>query len=207
MFIYSSFKFFYLLINILHFLSGLICFRQEAEMNETSHGDRAPVGSIVAWSLVFGGMALAIITGNSVAIAVLTRRKLLRRRTNYFLISLALADMTVGIFSVPTFIYQLVCFWQNGYVTQWTALNITKVLDVLCGLAPTFTLTVIAQERVCAICFPLRHRTSTRRLYDASISCVWILVDRKWGFWDIDLGNFQNSDNFFCTEFSRKIKK
>lgn len=145
-------------------------------MNETSHGDRTPVASIVAWSLVFGAMALAIITGNSVAIAVLTRRKLLRKRTNYFLISLALADMTVGIFSVPTFIYQLVCFWQNGYVTQSTALNITKVLDVLCGLASTFTLTVIALERVCAICFPLRHRTSTRKLYDASISCVWILA-------------------------------
>ena len=31
-------------------------------------------------------------------------------------------------------------------------------------------------------------------------------VDRKWGFWDIDLGNFQNWNNFFCPEFSRKIK-
>ena len=145
-------------------------------MNETSHGGRTPVASLVAWCLAFGVIALAIITGNSVAIVVLTRKKLLRKRTSYFLISLAVADMTVGIFSVPTFIYQLVCFWQNGFVTQSTVLNIVKALDVFCGLASTFTLTIIALERVYAICFPLRHRTSTRRLYNALISLVWILA-------------------------------
>lgn len=142
-------------------------------MNEK--GDRTPVGSLVAWSLAFGVMALAIITGNSLAIVVLTRRKLLRKRTSYFLLSLAVADMTVGVFSVPTFIYQLICYWKNGFITPSIILNIAKALDVFCGLASTFTLTVIALERLGAICFPLRHRTSPRKLYDASISFVWIL--------------------------------
>ena len=31
-------------------------------------------------------------------------------------------------------------------------------------------------------------------------------VDRKWGFWDIDLGKFQKLGQFFSPEFSRKIK-
>jgi len=145
-------------------------------MNETSRGGETPVAPLVAWSLIFGVMALAIITGNSVAIAVLSRKKLLRKRTSYFLLSLAVADMTVGVFSVPTFIYQLVSFWQNGVISPSTVLNIVKALDVFCGLASTFTLTIIALERVYAICFPIRHRTSTRRLYDASVSCVWILA-------------------------------
>lgn len=145
-------------------------------MNETSHGGRTPVATLVAWSLAFGVLSLAIIIGNSLAIAVLTRKKLLRKRTSYFLLSLAVADMTVGIFSVPTFIYQFVCFWQNGFVTPSTVLNIVKALDVFCGLASTFTLTIIALERVCAICFPLRHRTSNRRLYDATVSSVWVLA-------------------------------
>lgn len=145
-------------------------------MNETSHEGRTPVATLVAWSLAFGVLSLAIIIGNSLAIAVLTRKKLLRKRTSYFLLSLAVADMTVGIFSVPTFIYQFVCFWQNGFVTPSTVLNIVKALDVFCGLASTFTLTIIALERVCAICFPLRHRTSNRRLYDATVSSVWVLA-------------------------------
>ena len=145
-------------------------------MNETFQGSRTQLTSLVAWCLVFGLIALAIIIGNSMAIVVLTRKKLLRKRTNYFLISLAVADMTVGIFSVPSFIYQLVCFWQERLFAPSIILNIVKTVDVLCGLASTFTLTIIALERVYAICLPLRHRTSTRRLYDISISSVWILA-------------------------------
>lgn len=148
--------------------------RLEAEMNETSQGEQAPVAwSLVGWSLALGVVSLAIITGNSIAIAVLTRKKLLRRRTSYFLLSLAVADMTVGMCSVPAFIFQIVSFRQDN---TSTLLNIVKALDVFCGLGSTFTLTIIALERVYAICFPLRHRTSTRRLYDASVSSVWILA-------------------------------
>ena len=34
------------------------------------------------------------------------------------------------------------------------------------------------------------------------------VVVGKWGFWDIDLGKFPKLGQFFfCTEFSRKIKK
>lgn len=143
-------------------------------MNETSQGEQAPVAwSLVGWSLALGVVSLAIITGNSIAIAVLTRKKLLRRRTSYFLLSLAVADMTVGMCSVPAFIFQIVSFRQDN---TSTLLNIVKALDVFCGLGSTFTLTIIALERVYAICFPLRHRTSTRRLYDASVSSVWILA-------------------------------
>ena len=145
-------------------------------MNESSQEERPSDISLVGWSLAFGIMSIIIVTGNSIAIAVLTRRRLLRRRTSYFLLSLAVADMTVGIFSVPAFIYQFVSFWQHGSVSKSTLLNIVKAMDVFCGLGSTFTLTIIALERVYAICFPIRHRTSTKRLYHALVSCVWILA-------------------------------
>ena len=145
-------------------------------MNQSSQGEEASVASLVGWSVAFGVVSLATITGNSIAIVVLTRKRLLRRRTSYFLLSLAVADFTVGMFSVPAFIYQYVIFWQDGVIPKSTLLKIVKALDVFCGLGSTFTLTIIALERVYAICFPLRHRTSTRRLYDASVSSVWILA-------------------------------
>ena len=126
-------------------------------MNETSQRNQADVATLVGWSLAFGVVSLATITGNSIAIAVLTRKRLLRRRTSYFLLSLAVADLTVGMFSVPAFIYQIVSFWQDGFVSKSTLLSIVKALDVFCGLGSTFTLTIIALERVYAICFPLRH--------------------------------------------------
>ena len=145
-------------------------------MNETSPREQADVASLVGWSLAFGVVSLATVTGNSIAIAVLTRKRLLRRRTSYFLLSLAVADMTVGMFSVPAFIYQIVSFWQDSFVSRPTLLKIVKALDVFCGLGSTFTLTIIALERVYAICFPLRHRTSTRTWYNLSVSFVWILA-------------------------------
>ena len=145
-------------------------------MNKSSQSNRVQFGPTVGWSLLFGVTALAIVIGNSLAIVVLTRKKLLRKRTSYFLLSLAVADMTVGVFSVPTFIYQLISFWKGEVITHSTILNIVKAIDVFCGLASTFTLTVIALERFCAICLPLRHRTATRKMYNLSISCVWILA-------------------------------
>lgn len=145
-------------------------------MNTSSHEVQAPFASTIAWALAFGAISLVIIIGNSLAILVLTRKKLLRKRTSYFLLSLAVADMAVGIFSVPTFIYQLICFWKGVSISNSTILKIVKSIDVFCGLASTFTLTVIALERFCAICLPLSHRTATRKLYNVSISCVWILA-------------------------------
>lgn len=135
-----------------------------------------PLSPLIGWCSAFGVIALAVITGNSLNIAVLTRRKMIRKRTSFFLISLAAADLMVGTFSVPSFIYQLVCMWQYGVVNQTPVLKVVKALDVFSGLASTFTLTIIALERVYAICFPLRHRISTRCLYHALVWTVWILA-------------------------------
>lgn len=145
-------------------------------MNTSSNAVRASFASTLAWALAFGAISLVIIIGNTLAILVLTRKKLLRKRTSYFLLSLAVADMAVGIFSVPTFIYQLICFWKGVFITDSTILKIVKSIDVFCGLASTFTLTVIAMERFCAICLPLSHRTASKKLYNLSISGVWILA-------------------------------
>ena len=99
-------------------------------MNKSSQSNRVQFGPTVGWSLLFGVTALAIVIGNSLAIVVLTRKKLLRKRTSYFLLSLAVADMTVGVFSVPTFIYQLISFWKGEVITHSTILNIVKAIDV-----------------------------------------------------------------------------
>ena len=139
-------------------------------------GMAPPMSPFLGWCSTFGLVAIAVIVGNTLAVAVLTRKKMLRKRTSFFLISLAVADLMVGTFSVPSFIYQLVYVWLHGGLKSSPVLKISKAMDVFSGLASIFTLTIIALERVYAICFPLRHRTSSRRFYKVLVFMVWMMA-------------------------------
>lgn len=46
-------------------------------------------------------VAIVAVIGNGLVIIVFHRERRLRRRTNYYIISLALADFLVGLFGVP----------------------------------------------------------------------------------------------------------
>lgn len=137
-------------------------------------GDLKP--DLTAWCVAFGTLAVLIISGNALAIAVLTRKRLLSRRTSYFLLSLSVADLLVGLLSVPTFIFQLLTFMTSVTPTVETIVNVVKASDVFCSLASTFTLTIIALERFYAITFPLQHRVSDKKMYYILVSTVWILA-------------------------------
>lgn len=46
-------------------------------------------------------VAIVAVIGNSLVILVFYRERRLRRRTNYYIISLALADFLVGLIGIP----------------------------------------------------------------------------------------------------------
>ena len=98
------------------------------------------------WSFAFAVVDVVILIGNVLALIVFsTNKKLLRTRANYFLINLALADMMVGVFAIPMYLYHLILAWYKGdSVWQQYSYKIYKVVDVFVGCASIFTLTVIA---------------------------------------------------------------
>ena len=55
------------------------------------------------WSLCFGLLSFLIIVGNALSISILFKRRL-RKRPHFLLISLAFADLLVGLIPVPLFI-------------------------------------------------------------------------------------------------------
>ena len=57
----------------------------------------------ILWELCFGLVALLIVVGNSLAIWIFLKQKF-RKRAHFLLISLAVADLLVGLLSVPLFI-------------------------------------------------------------------------------------------------------
>ncbi|XP_078366674.1 beta-2 adrenergic receptor-like [Oculina patagonica] len=133
-----------------------------------------PLSEQVAWCVALALVALAIIVGNSLTIAVFTRKKLLRLRANYFLITLAVADLLVGTFAVPLYIHQLITYWKTNTNEKGTYIAY-KAIDIFTGFASIFALTIIALERLYAVMCPLRHRIASKSTYYLLIAVVWML--------------------------------
>lgn len=68
--------------------------------NCTQH-DEAKQGLNVPYTVMEVIVAVVAVIGNALVIFVFYREKRLRRRTNYYIISLALADFLVGLLGIP----------------------------------------------------------------------------------------------------------
>ncbi|XP_068705873.1 adenosine receptor A2a-like isoform X2 [Montipora foliosa] len=127
----------------------------------------------IAWTLSFGVVAALAISGNALTIVIFVK-KLKRRRPQFPLISLAVADLMVGLITVPLFI---VSTWITNF--QYKNVFLIVILDwtdMFTGFASIFTLTVIALERLLAIGWPLRHRALSSKAYIVAIATPWILA-------------------------------
>lgn len=116
----------------------------------------------------------AIVSGNTlVCIAVATDRSL-KAVQNRFLVSLAIADLAVGIVIMPMgLVNQLLGYWMFGVVLC----QLWKVCDVLACTASIWNLCLIAIDRYCSITRAVKYtawRTSHR--VNMMIVFVWALA-------------------------------
>ena len=122
----------------------------------------------IFWDICFGVLGTLIIAGNVLTIWIFFKHR--RQKRSYsLLISLAVADLLVGIFAVPFYIKVVV---SPGYT--WFFVSISA--DVFTGITSIYTLAVISLERMYAVGWPLRHRTVNYRVYVCAISIPWIIA-------------------------------
>nr|XP_058960519.1 adenosine receptor A3-like [Pocillopora verrucosa] len=121
------------------------------------------------WSSAFGLLAVLIIFGNFFTIWVFHRQGS-RKRSYFLLISLAVADLMVGLFAIPLFIK------NNSTEHSYLWRLVSKSFDVFTSLTSIYTLAVISLERMFAIVCPLRHRTLTSRNYIYAIAIPWMVA-------------------------------
>ena len=120
------------------------------------------------WNVCFGVTAVTIIICNFLSIFVLLKRTL-RKRSHYLLIDLAIADLLVGLFTIPIYMMAVI---SGGKLVPRLVLD---CVDMFTGLCSIFTLTVIALERLHAIARPLRHRQLSSHSYLIAMVTPWIL--------------------------------
>ncbi|XP_038604509.1 5-hydroxytryptamine receptor 2C [Tachyglossus aculeatus] len=112
--------------------------------------------------------------GNILVIMAVSLEKKLQNATNYFLMSLAVADMLVGVLVMPvslvTVFYDYTWPLPQGLCPVWIA------LDVLFSTASIMHLCAISLDRYVAIRNPIEHsRFNSRTKAVIKIAAVWTI--------------------------------
>lgn len=123
----------------------------------------------IFWEICFGLLGTLIVIGNSLTILIFLKQNF-RKRAHFLLISLAVADLLVGLVTVPLYILA-----NLDTSTRWR-FYVSVHADIYTGLVSIFTLAVISLERMYAVGWPLRHRTLHLRAYKFAIVTPWILA-------------------------------
>lgn len=102
-------------------------------------------------------VALVAIIGNAMVIYVFRVERKLRRRTNYYIVSLAIADLFVGLLGIPFAILAAVGLPKNLHACLFTI----SLLVVLCTIS-IFCLVAVSIDRYWAILHPMAYSRNVR---------------------------------------------
>lgn len=75
----------------------------EAARSASEHNNlyQVPTGIVILLSVFYGVISLVAVIGNALVMWVVATSRLLHSVTNYFIANLALADIIIGLFSIP----------------------------------------------------------------------------------------------------------
>ncbi|XP_053560921.1 5-hydroxytryptamine receptor 2A [Bombina bombina] len=114
------------------------------------------------------------IAGNILVIMAVSLEKKLQNATNYFLMSLAIADMLLGFLVMP--ISMLNILYDYEWPLHRTLCPVWIYLDVLFSTASIMHLCAISLDRYIAIRNPIHHsRFNSRTKALAKITAVWTI--------------------------------
>mgnify|MGYP001793936702 CR=1 FL=1 len=131
---------------------------------------------MLSWSVTNGILAFAIVSGNCLILAAFCKnQRLLRMRTNYFILSLCVADLIVGLVSIPLTICEQFAYSDTSIKLPRFIHPLSLTVDIFSGFASIFALAMIALERVFCVYFPHKHKTTPRSTYFSLIALVWFL--------------------------------
>ncbi|NWH65198.1 DRD4 protein, partial [Geococcyx californianus] len=158
----------------------------------------SPSGGHNIAALVLGILLILLIVGGNglVCLSVCTERAL-KTTTNYFIVSLAVADLLLALLVLPLYVYSE---FQGGVWSLSTVLcDALMTMDVMLCTASIFNLCAISVDRFIAVSIPLNYN---RRQIDLRqlilISTTWIFAFAVASPVIFGLNNVPNRDPSLC---------
>lgn len=148
-----------------------------ASNNNTTSTEAVSLVDVVLTSIFVSTVMIATIIGNSLVIFCVCYYRRLRGRTNYLIVSLAVADWLVGMVSNPFRLRQTINFEKWPTNLNDTGCQFWIWIDMLCSAASILSLMAISIDRLIAILDPLKYeeRMRTKHIY-IMICIAWLFA-------------------------------
>lgn len=146
-----------------------------------SEKQRKTLAEIITIAVLTAILSILTVGGNLLVIIAFKMDKQLQTISNYFLLSLAVADVTIGFVSMPLYsMYIIMGEWPLGAVfcDFWLS------LDYLMSNASAANLMLISFDRYFSVTRPLTYRAKrTSKKVGMMIGCVWLISLLLWPPW------------------------
>ncbi|XP_030630808.1 neuromedin-K receptor [Chanos chanos] len=131
-----------------------------------------PPWRVALWALAYSAVMVVAVFGNLIVIWIIIAHKRMRTVTNYFLLNLAISDVSMAALNtLVNFVYSIHGEWYFGDAYC----KFHNFFPVAAVFASIYSMTAIAVDRYIAIIHPLKPRLSAK-VTRGVITCVWVLA-------------------------------
>ncbi|XP_072405801.1 muscarinic acetylcholine receptor M2-like [Chiloscyllium punctatum] len=164
--------------------------KNSTTMFNTERESPYKIAEFIVIAIAAGSLSFLTFTGNILVIISIKRNRHLQTINNYFLLSLACADMILGAVSMNLYtIYLTFGYWPMGPVVcdLWLA------LDHVVGNASSMNIFIISFDRYSSVTNPMSYPVKrTRKIAGMMIAMAWVVPFIVWGpsilFWQFIVG-------------------
>ncbi|XP_078085729.1 muscarinic acetylcholine receptor M3 isoform X1 [Mustelus asterias] len=167
----------------------------ESNGSVLSNSTSDPLGGHTVWQVVLiafftGILSLVTIIGNILVMVAFKVNKQLKTVNNYFLLSLAFADVIIGVISMNLYTTYII---MDKWVLGNFACDLWLAIDYVASNASVMNLLVISFDRYLSITRPLTYRAKrTPKRAGIMIGLAWIVSFILWApailFWQYFVG-------------------